>query len=253
MPAANQPYTRVLFVAPTDSGLDVAPESTSLYEYGYQVQVVPSPVTRQRLFDVIRRASFDVLHFATHANRDGVVLSAGEVLDVAGLVQLARSSGVSLVFLNACDTAEIGQVLVDEEVPAALVTLRSVPDVTAKETAQVFYKELAKRGDIREAYSNSKPPIKGGYILLSNGKLQELKFGPVLKRIDELFVKLGENSAEHDVFRATFTTIAQQMEALSATLLTAGKLKQWFTVVLACFTALIVLVQLAVILIARAQ
>ena len=58
----------------------------------------------------------------------------------------------SLIFLNGCETIELGQMLVDEHVPLVICTLRSVADTLARETTQLFYKAYAQTGDARAAY-----------------------------------------------------------------------------------------------------
>ncbi len=240
---------RILFIAPSDSGLDVTPEQQALYEYGFHVQVVAHTVTRQRLFDVARRASFDILHFAAHASRDGVILSGGEILDATGIVQLARLAKATLIFLNGCETAELGQILVDEGIPAAIVTLASVPDNMAKETAQLFYAELARTRDIRQAYRQSKPPVKGGYALLLDGHMLELELGPIIQRLDDLQALLADNRREHELFRNTIADNIREIGEVRATSLTAKRLKLWFVQVLTAYTVVVTLIQIMLVLI----
>lgn len=242
---------RVLFVAPADSGLDVAPEMEALYTSGFAVQIVAQPITRQRLFDTIRRQQFDILHFACHADDAGLTLSHGERLDVAGLVQFARSCKAVLVFLNACETAEIGQILYDEDIPATICTLRKVDDVQAKETAQCFYRELAELNDVRKAYNRSKPPVKGGYSLFANGKLHELQFAPIIEKLEQFATIVECNQQEHADFRHGIHTLTGDMDALKATFYQLEHLRPWLLRVFGMFVVLSTLVQLIVTLIAR--
>lgn len=253
-------WQRILFIAPGDSGLDIVPEIDNLYDAPYQVQSVQGEVSRTRLFNAVRRREFDIIHFATHSNRDGVQLSAGELLDVTGILQLARACQATLVFLNNCESAELGQVLVDEEVPAVICTLASISDVLAKETAQVFYRALARLKDFRQAYHESKPPVKGGYIFLSDGKLQELQFAPILSKLDELTQLVTCDRSEHEILRGQIDQVGQRQERLSTeigALTTAvgdfDKLKRWLLEVFGVVMALSLLIQILVTFVGRAR
>lgn len=253
-------WQRILFIAPGDSGLDIVPEIDNLYDAPYQVQSVQGEVSRTRLFNAVRRREFDIIHFATHANKDGVRLSAGEMLDVTGILQLARACQATLVFLNNCESAELGQVLVDEEVPAVICTLASISDTLAKETAQVFYRSLARLKDFRQAYHESKPPVKGGYIFLSDGKLQEMQFAPILSKLEDLTQLVTCDRDEHEALRGQIDQVGQRQEGLSeeigALRMCIGdfeKLKRWMLQVFGTVMALSLLIQVLVTFVGRAR
>lgn len=225
-------YKRVLFIAPADSGLNIMPEIDTMYDLGYSVQSVQGDVSRARLFEVVRRQKFGIIHFACHAGPEGVLLSKGELLDAAAIVQFAKACGAILVFLNACETAEIGQMLVDEDIPAVICALRRIDDQMARETAQVFYKALAQRNDVRMAYHDSRPPIKGAYCLFTDGLLEQVEFGPVIERLTQLENAVREsngqmtaivaaNNTEHAQFR---TAIAQAVDNCGD----MARQRQWF-------------------------
>ncbi|MCX7851794.1 MAG: CHAT domain-containing protein [Caldilineales bacterium] len=227
---------RILFIAP-DSELGAAQEIEPLYDYGYQVQAVQGRVTRQRLFDIVRRNEYDIIHFVAHGSHENVQLS-GDLLDASGLVQLVRAAKAQLVFLNSCASAMLGQILIDEEAAAAvIVTLDVIADNVARETAQVFYRELARTNDIRQAFVASKPPVRGGYVLLHNGRLDELRFAPILARLDHLQELLTNNNEEHERFRKIIVDITMDMGALHESVLTGERLKRWFLAVLVAFTS----------------
>lgn len=185
---------RILMLVP-DADLGVLPEVDSLFDLGYSPQVVQGNVTRERLFQVIRNREFDIIHYAGHATREGILLSDG-IFDAASIVQVARACGATLVFLNGCETAEIGQFLVDEHVGVALCTLRGINDALARETAQLFYQALARTGDVRAAYNMSKPPVKGGYTMLTNGH-DDRSLAPILEKLIVFEKFITRNDAEH--------------------------------------------------------
>lgn len=243
----NLTYKRILFVAPSDSGLDVAPEIDALYELGYTAQALQGEVSRRRLFDLVRgRTGYDVLHFACHANSEGVLLSHGDTMDAASITQFAKALGVTLVFLNACDTAQLGQLLVDEDIPAAICTLSNVPDVQAKETAACFYRALASTNDIRRAYHESKPPVKGGYSLFSDGALELQQFGPVLAKLDEFAAVIDANSEDH-------VKIWRSIELLGKTTSDTAQLKQWFLRVTVSIVGASLVIQTLIMLVGRVR
>ena len=190
-----KPDSRTLLVIAPDAGQAALPEIDSLFALGYAPQVVQGEVTRERLFQVIRNREFSIIHYAGHATRDGIALSDG-LLDAASLVQIARSCNSSLVFLNGCETAEIGQVLVDEHVSYAICTLRNVQDTLARETAQLFYQALIRTEDFQAAYNMSKPPIKGAYTLLIGGP-QPQSLVLILERLDKFEAFMIRNDQEH--------------------------------------------------------
>lgn len=248
---------RILFIAPSDTKLDVVPEIDALYEYGYTVQSVQGEVSRSRLFDLVRRQKFDVLHFACHSNPDGVLLSSAEAFDTPSIVQFAKMCGATLVFLNSCQSIEIGQVLIDEDVPAVICTRADVQDQIAKETAQAFYKQLAGHGDVRRAYHDSRPPIKGGYSLFTDGQLDAIQFGPIIERLDqfeaavlrsaeERTVIVAANNAEHEEFRASLQALAKCSQEIKA-------IRHWATLVFGVGVGVVTIINLLFMLIRGAS
>ena len=185
---------RVLLIVP-EAGLGVLPEVDSMFDLGYSPQVVQGQVTRERIFQVIRSRGFDIIHYAGHAGPDGIMLSDG-LLDGPSLVQIAKAVNASIVFLNGCETVELGQMLVDEHISTVICTLRSVADTLARETSQLFYKAYAQTGDARAAYNMSKPPVKGGYSILTNGA-SETSIAPIMERLAELGDFVKHNDSEH--------------------------------------------------------
>lgn len=193
-------YSRVLMIVP-ELGLALAPEIDSLYPMGYNVQPIQGRVTRERIFANIRERKFDIIHYAGHSGAAGIRLSddpAGKqvIMDAAALVQIARSVDAQLVFLNGCSSIQVGQVLVDEHIPYVVCTLDAIDNEMARETAQLFYQALSQTNDIRAAFNTSKPPVKGGYSILTNGVL-DVSLAPILARLDDFTVFMTRNDAEH--------------------------------------------------------
>lgn len=204
-------YNRVLFIAPADSGLDVTPEIDALQELGFQVRVLQGDVSAERVFVAVRNATFAILHFSCHAGPAGVELSKKALFDIDSILQVSRMAQARLVFLNGCSNAVIGQVLVDEGVPVAIVAMSEIRDDLMKQTAQAFYKHLAAGGNAHDAYNASKPASRGMYLWLSNGGYQDALIIPILKRLDGFEAVIEANNADHLEFRAVTNRIASEL------------------------------------------
>lgn len=191
---------RILLIVP-DLGLELSPEIDTFYPYGYNVLPIQGDVTRERIMQNIQKHEFDIIHYAGHSGAQGVRLSDGKdghpvILDAPTLVQLARAVKAKLVFINGCQSIEVGQFLIDEHIPYVICTMADIDNVMARETAQLFYASLAETNDIRTAFDLSKPPVKGRYVILNNG-IKELSLKPILDRLDQLGAFVTHNDAEH--------------------------------------------------------
>lgn len=224
----ENPYNKVLFIAPSDSGLDVAPEVDTLAELGYTARALQGTVTPERVFAAVRNAQFAILHFACHASEAGVMLSQGAVLDIDSILQVARMAAAKIVFLNGCETSVIGQTLVDENVPVAIVAMKEIRDDLAKQTAQAFYKALAGSGDPHEAYKVSKPASRGMYQWLADGGYQNMMLEPIMQKLSEVAAVKSQvmemaaaNQVEHQEFR---NGLGRMTEVFGDT----KRLKVWF-------------------------
>lgn len=256
MPTAKQ-HSRILLIAPAyyNDGvvrLDTIPEVDTLYDLGYNVQTVQEHVTRERLFQIVRNRQFEIVHFAGHSSPDGWLLDDGKLMETAAIVQLARSAHANLVFINGCASAEIGQVLVDEHVPAAICLLGKVEDATAKETAQVFYQKLAEVRDVRTAYGASKPPLKGGYSLFTNGgptPATEL-LTPILREIETLsstVARLESSTVTVDALR----DIQNQISGLRNACTTIDEIKRWGLRVFVVTFGIMIVLEVGIIMLVR--
>ena len=134
------------------------------------------------------------------------------------------------MFLNGCETVELGQLLVDEHVPIVICTLRSISDVMARETSQLFYKAFAQTGDARAAYNMSKPPVKGGYSILTNG-LNDQSLAPILERLAAFTTFMSRNDVEHKAILDTIADTDTKTERMTRIML---KSRVWNIVIMLC-------------------
>jgi hypothetical protein len=179
-------YSSILVVAPDEPGVNAVPEVDAISELGYRVRVLQGQVDDERLYRAVQDSRYDVVHLATHGAVDAVGMSNGVRLSRNAVLQVVRMSGARIAFLNACNSAQIGQMLVNVGLPVAVASVAGVDDDVARQTALTFYSILAQSGDITMAY---KAACAGGdiyYVMLSNGGYAALQAKPVLERIARL-------------------------------------------------------------------
>lgn len=96
----------------------------------------------------------NIFHFAGHANGQAIKLeSEGEIVDefdvasLKGYLENGYCENLKLVFLNACNTHDLGIELIKVGVPAVIVTYGKVNDDVAKDIATEFYRGLWENKD----------------------------------------------------------------------------------------------------------
>lgn len=93
-----------------------------------------------------------LFHYGGHAESDKIFLS-DQAASSGGLAQLlGLQSDLKLVFLNGCSTREQVELLFQAGIPAVVATSVPVEDAAAKEFATIFYKALATRHNLEEAF-----------------------------------------------------------------------------------------------------
>lgn len=168
---------RILVIAPS-FGFASAVEVDSIAP-SFDTDIVSDNVTMVRLMNRVARQSYDILHFLTHGNEEGVSLSNNEVMAPEDIARLAKHTKARMVFLNACQSNVPGQYLVDVGIPAVIVNNCEILDNDAVQVAGYFYNELAiNGGDMKSAYSVANPR-NGRFSWLSNGNYRD----PLLQQI----------------------------------------------------------------------
>lgn len=197
---ARNTHERILFVAPGDSGLDVLPEIDTIQGMGFWVTTLQGDVSISRLFQTVQHNTFDIIHFACHSNGEGtgLLLSNGELLNIDQTLQAVRVAEANTVFLNACNTARLGQSLVDNDVPIAIVVIGDIKNNIAKRTAQTFYSLLSKTKDINMSYQGSKPAKDGSYLFLTDGGYRSMILDPLMDKLEIISTLAQQNTSRHD-------------------------------------------------------
>lgn len=168
---------RILIIAPSSrlaSGVEIDSIAPS-----FETDIVADNVTLVRLMNRVKQKNYDIIHFITDGNKEGLQLSGEEIADREDVARMAKHTKARMVFLNACDSQRIGQYLVDVGIPSAIAHDREIMDDDAIQIAGYFYNELAKNGgDMKSAYSVANPR-DGTFSWLSNGNYRD----PLLQEI----------------------------------------------------------------------
>jgi hypothetical protein len=149
-------YANVALIAPglglENVEAEVRAVSTALHPVSLRNGVSVRDVT-----DLLTRQSWDIVWFACHGGRDGVMLSGEQMLDTSTLIQLVRNSGAQLVVFNTCESEPVGLFVHYSADVSVISTIAAVGDQTAYVTGALLARNLAAGLDIRTAYARSKP------------------------------------------------------------------------------------------------
>lgn len=125
-----------------------------------------TPATAESLADTLAAAGagFQVVHFGCHGGPHGLHVEDDvgreRELPTAQLVNALRGRGVELLVLNACETAELAQALVEQAgVRAAVATREPIYDGEARVLAERLYRGLALGRPVGEALAAARETI----------------------------------------------------------------------------------------------
>jgi len=187
---------RILLIAPSLDGISWSLE-TEMISGNFTITPLIGEVTHERITRASTKARFDIVHVASHSSKAGVQISGG-LLTKEELAQIAKQVNAELVFLNSCDSALVGQFIVDRGVPLTISYTVDVMDTTALRTAAYYYEALHDaKGDFRKAYERVSPKDGTLAIFAGAGYLDRL-ITPLLQMIQDVkdsLTKLQSNVA----------------------------------------------------------
>ena len=187
---------RILLIAPSLDGISWSLE-TEMISGNFTITPLIGEVTHERITRASTKARFDIVHIASHSSKAGVQISGG-LLTKEELAQIAKQVNAELVFLNSCDSALVGQFIVDRGVPLTISYTVDVMDTTALRTAAYYYEALHDaKGDFRKAYERVSPKDGTLAIFAGAGYLDRL-ITPLLQMIQDVkdsLTKLQSNVA----------------------------------------------------------
>jgi CHAT domain len=101
-----------------------------------------------------------LFHYGGHANSKQLLLR-GEEAHADGIAELlAQQDNIKVVFLNGCSTKGQVDLLLELGIPAVIATSIPVNDKKAMEFATTFYKALANRFNLQEAFETAASAAK---------------------------------------------------------------------------------------------
>lgn len=115
-------------------------------------------VTSQNISDTFRSylGRVAIFHFAGHGAERGLTFDNFFVDGVKLNDYLALQKNLRLVFLNACYTQEQAENLIQKGIPVVIGTTSAIPDRTASEFAEEFYRNLVANKTIKESFEEAK-------------------------------------------------------------------------------------------------
>ena len=160
---------RILLIAPaTDLPFAPAEVAAVANTPGHTVHQMQGEVNRRDLLAEATRQDvrYDVLWFATHGSRDGVLMSDG-LIGIASLAPLVLAVNAKLVVLNTCDSYAVGEAVAWNTGVATICTVAAIPDDRAFELATYLALHLARfRGDVQKAFDAVQPSADADYRLI---------------------------------------------------------------------------------------
>lgn len=150
---------RVLIVAPEFNDIDVRSEALHIADSNIAT-IRSGQVPRKLVEEALSRRNYDVVHIGTHGDHGVLELSDGNVT-LEWLVRRLRNQvpGLRLVFLNGCNSVDIG-IAIHRELHIAVVSHRSpIRDDAAQRFAEEFYGSLSNGATIGEAFNEARESV----------------------------------------------------------------------------------------------
>lgn len=104
------------------------------------------------------RGRIRIFHYGGHADDYQLILDSSykETLDRESLSAfLGAQSGLELVFLNGCATKDHKDTLLEAGVPRVILTSQAINDLTGREFAKEYYRQLASGNSIKKSFQQS--------------------------------------------------------------------------------------------------
>lgn len=153
---------KILIVAPLQPGIDARPEIAAVAT-GHTVTILDGHVTAWRLEDALREHQYDVIHFVQHGQAGLLQLSDRKVT-LEWLVRvLGCQESLRLVFLNACDSVEIGAAIHNAVGCAVVANVGNITDKAALRMATDMYAALDNGATVEEAFAEAKASLRRLY------------------------------------------------------------------------------------------
>lgn len=146
---------RVLVVAP-DLDLNARPEVRQI-QRKHHVSVLDGPVTPEDIYNTCRDTAFNIIHFASHSNERGVLLSGGVVFTPEEIAQVARLHETECVIFNSCLSSRPAAYTIRHGVRYAIYSNIELLDTQAWKLMVGFYDSLQNgaKGNVLVAFDKN--------------------------------------------------------------------------------------------------
>ena len=180
------------------------------------------------------------IHYAGHANGEGVLLPSGErsnpngqLSHIEGLAgRLKQLKKLRVVFLNGCATRDQVTDLLEAGVPAVIATLRGIDDAVARDFATAFYDSLSTNHSIDEALQAGESRVqerRGGSVRGAYLEQFQIDQGPEqwpwklyatneakAWKLQDAVLQNGATNGAVQGFQAEFKATVHQLQVLGA-------------------------------------
>ncbi len=181
---------KVLIVAPLQPGIDARPEISAVAT-GHMVTILDGHVTAWRLEDTLREDQYDVIHFVQHGQAGLLQLSDRKVT-LEWLVRiLSHQRSLRLVFLNACDSVEIGAAIHNATGCAVVANTGPISDKAALLMATDMYAALDNGAAVERAFAEAQASLRRMYpneadipILINGHSMEQAAITELSKRME---------------------------------------------------------------------
>jgi len=177
---------RVLLIAPRTDLLYSDAEVQSILRSGLSVTPRLGNVGHDDVLADIDAENYDVFWFCGHATEAGLLLTDGP-LTAEEFTPMIRGR-FALVVLNSCNNQYVAQAIQNETEATVIATVLDAPDHLAFSTGALFARELARTGNIFNAYHAARPGNNRVYVCLAG--VENVKIAPnsIEERLDRLEV-----------------------------------------------------------------
>ena len=139
-----------------DTDLNVRPEIREI-QRKHHVSTLDGPVTPEDIYNTCRDTAFNIIHFASHSNERGVLLSGGVVFTPEEIAQVARLHETECVIFNSCLSSRPAAYTIRHGVRYAIYSNIELLDTQAWKLMVGFYDSLQNgaKGNVLVAFDKN--------------------------------------------------------------------------------------------------
>ncbi|HEY65561.1 MAG TPA: CHAT domain-containing protein [Caldilineae bacterium] len=149
-------------MAPRLAGIDARPEIAAVAS-GHEATILDGTVSSWRLEDALRERQYDVVHFIQHGDA-GLLQMTDRKVTLEWLLRTFRHQwDLRLIYLNACDSVEIGAALHNSLGCAVVTNKADISEEVATRMACDLYEAMAAGAEVDDAFYEAKAGLRRLY------------------------------------------------------------------------------------------